>query len=137
MIEKMEWQGRTLALILRCGFDGQGVSFITPDDNPLQVGVLRHPRGLKIKPHIHRVSSRKVDSVQEVLHIEHVRVAVHFYDEDGQGVGGVTLNMGDTILLMAGGHGFDMLEDSKIIEVKQGPYEGVEQDKICFPGGVD
>jgi len=137
MIEKMEWQGQTLALILRCGFDKQGVNFITSETNPLQVGVLQHPQGSNIKPHIHRASSKTVDSVQEVLHIEYGRVAVHFYAETGQRVGGVTLNMGDTILLLAGGHGFDILEDSKIIEVKQGPYAGVERDKKCLEAGGD
>lgn len=133
MIERMEWQGLTLALIVRRGFDQQGVNFVTSEHNPLQVGVLKHPQGFNIKPHIHTASTRTISSIQEVLHIEYGRVAVDFYDEDGQRVGDAVLNMGDTILLLAGGHGFNILEDSKIIEVKQGPYEGVERDKRRLP----
>ena len=129
MVENIEWQGETLALILRARFDNEGVNFVTAEDSPLQVGVLMHPQGFKIKHHIHRASSKIINSIQEVLHVEYGRVGVNFYDDNGEQIGGAVINMGDTILLIAGGHGFDILEDSKIIEVKQGPYEGMEKDK--------
>ena len=129
MVEKIEWQGETLALILRDGFNKDGVNFVTAENNPLQVGVLKHPQGFKIKPHIHRASKKIINSIQEVLHVEYGRMGVNFYDDKGEQIGSAVINMGDTILLIAGGHGFDILEDCKIIEVKQGPYEGVEQDK--------
>ena len=41
------------------------------------------------------------------------------------------LNQGDVVLLAYGGHGFEMLEDSEMIEVKQGPYAG-DMDKVRF-----
>jgi hypothetical protein len=41
------------------------------------------------------------------------------------------LSAGDVILLAFGGHGFEMLEPTEIIEVKQGPYAG-DQDKTRF-----
>lgn len=129
MIEKIEWRGETLALILRDGFNKDGVNFVTAENNPLQVGVLMHPQGFKIKPHIHRASKKIINSIQEVLHVEYGRMGVNFYDDNGEQIKSSVINMGDTILLIAGGHGFDILEDSKIIEVKQGPYEGMEQDK--------
>ena len=129
MVEKIEWQGRTLALILRDSFDTEGVNFVTPADSPLQLGIIRHPLGFKIKPHVHKDTSRTVTSTQEVLHVQHGRVRVGFYDDGGERVASAVLNSGDTILLIAGGHGFDMLEDCKIVEVKQGPYEGVDNDK--------
>lgn len=137
MIDRIERQGETLALILREAFDKEGVNFITDQDNPIQLGILKHRQGAKIKPHIHKISSKVINSIQEVLHIEYGRVEVDFYDDNGERIESVILNMGDTILLISGGHGFDILEDSKIIEVKQGPYEGVEQDKdlLDIPGG--
>ena len=136
MIEKVEWQGKTLALILRARFDKEGVNFVTAEDNPIQLGILKHRQGVKIKPHIHRASTKVVNSVQEVLHIEYGKVEVDFYD-DGEKIRTTILNMGDTILLISGGHGFDMLENSKIIEVKQGPYGGMEQDKKLLETGGD
>jgi len=135
LIEKVEWQGKTLALIVRARFNNEGVNFVTGENSPLQVGVLKHPQGFKIKPHIHRASRRIIDSIQEVLHVEYGRMGVNFYDDNGEQIGSAVINMGDTILLIAGGHGFDILEDSKMIEVKQGPYEGVERDKKLLETG--
>jgi len=137
VIEKVKWQGKTLALIVRARFNNEGVNFVTDENSPLQVGVLKHPQGFKIKPHIHRASKKIINSIQEVLHVEYGRMGVNFYDDNGEQIGGAVINMGDTILLIAGGHGFDMLEDSKMIEVKQGPYEGVERDKKLLETGGD
>lgn len=129
MTEKVEWEGEVLALIMRADYEIEGASFITPRDNPLQVGVLKHQRGSKIKPHIHKYFPKTISEVQEVLHIEYGKVKAEFYESSGKKVRSAILNCGDTILLLSGGHGFSMLENSKMIEVKQGPYHGVEEDK--------
>ena len=41
------------------------------------------------------------------------------------------LKAGDSLLLTGGGHGFDVLEECQLIEVKQGPYLGMD-DKVKF-----
>jgi len=128
-IEKIEWNGKIFALILHGNFEKDGVNFFTYKENPLQLGMLKHKSGIKIKPHIHKTSLKKIDSMQEVLHIEHGKVEANFYDNNGEKIGSSILNSGDTILLINGGHGFKILEDSKIIEIKQGPYSGVTEDK--------
>ena len=128
MIEKVEHNGRVFALILRKEFEKDGVNFITANDNPIQLGVLKHKKGVEIKAHIHKETVKRINSVQEVLHIEYGMVEANFYD-DGTKVGSITLREGDTILLIFGGHEFIILEDSKIIEIKQGPYSGVDEDK--------
>jgi hypothetical protein len=132
MIEKIEWQNETFALILRHSFDKDGVNFITAERNPLQLGVLNHRMGTIIKPHVHNSSEKIINSIHEILHIEYGKVEADFYDSQGKPIGRAILNMGDTVLLMSGGHGFKILEDCKIIEVKQGPYGGVESDKKRF-----
>jgi len=129
MMEKIEWSGEVFALILRAGYEPDGVDFITSPANPLQLGVIKHQRGSRIEPHIHKSSPRTINEVQEVLHIEYGKVEAEFYQTGGKKVGGAILNAGDTILLISGGHGFNILEDAKIMEIKQGPYHGVEEDK--------
>lgn len=129
MVERVERQGKTFALIVRSSFDKEGVSFVTDDESPLQLGVLKHPRGFTIKPHVHKPASKTVTSIQEVLHVQYGKVRVGFHDDEGVQVASAVLAGGDTVLLISGGHGFEMLEDCKMIEVKQGPYEGVEHDK--------
>ena len=132
MIEKVELQGEVFALILRHELNVEGVNFFTTSDNPFQLGILQHRQGTKIKPHIHRDSTRTIKSAQEVLHIEYGKVEANFYDQSGEKIGSSILNTGDTILLMSGGHGFRILEEAKILEIKQGPYYGVKEDKECL-----
>ena len=129
MVEKIEWKGKVLATVLRKGYDEEGVNFITSPDDPLQLGVLKHRGGTRIKAHSHKDSPRVIRQIQEVLFIQYGKVEVEFYDDKENRITGRTLSSGDTILLSSGGHGFNVLEDSKIIEIKQGPYYGAEKDK--------
>lgn len=127
-MEKVEKNGKLYALILRARYETEGVTFFTPKHNPLQLGVLKYKKGDRIVPHFHKASLKMVTSVQEALHIEYGKVEVEFYDNHKK-IGSSILCSGDTILLIAGGHGFKILEDSKILEIKQGPYYGVREDK--------
>ena len=129
MIEKIEWNGKIFALILYREFNENGINFITSKENPLQVGTLIHKKGTEIKAHVHKLSTRKIDSVQEVLHIEYGKIQADIFNDTGEKIKSCILNEGDTILLLNGGHGFRILENAKIIEIKQGPYYGVDGDK--------
>lgn len=132
MIERIIHQDRTLALVMRAEYQTEGANFITPDDSPLQVGALIHKQGVILKPHVHKNTQRVVTGVHEVLHIVYGEVAAWFFDEKREKVQSTVLKTGDTILLMSGGHGFEMLRDTKMIEVKQGPYQGAQADKERF-----
>ena len=131
-MEKIEWDGKTLALILRQGLETEGANFFTEKENPFQLGILAHRKGVELKPHIHKVVTRTIKHTQEVLHILYGTVEVDFYDEKGEKVKSSILNTGDTILLISGGHGFKMLQDARMLEIKQGPYVGIEEDKHYF-----
>lgn len=131
MIERIEGSEHELALILRRSYSAPGISFLTSPESEFQLGYMRRDRGYSIEPHLHCELKREVCSTQEVLYIKRGRVRADFYDNDKSFVASKTLNSGDVILLIAGGHGFEILEDAEIIEVKQGPYAG-DGDKIRF-----
>ena len=137
MIEKVEHEGKLLALVLRHECVTEGVQFFTEADNPLQLGVMKHKQGHLIKPHVHLDAPKMIKVTQEVLHIEYGKVAAGFYTNDGHKASSVILCEGDTIILLNGCHGFSILEDAKILEIKQGPYLGVAQDKeyVNFDAG--
>lgn len=128
-VERLEWNDVLMALVLRVNYEEAGTSFVTPQDNPLQLGTVNYQQGYRIKPHIHKSFPKTIDEVQEVLHIQYGKVEAEFYESSGKKVGSAILNAGDTILLLSGAHGFNFLEDSKMIEVKQGPYYGGGKDK--------
>ena len=92
------------------------------------MGILKHKEGSIIKPHRHKEMPRTINYTQEVLHIEYGRVEAVFY-QNGQVIKECLLFEGDTIILLTGGHGFNILEDTKMIEVKQGPYLSQTEDK--------
>ena len=84
-----------------------------------------------IQPHVHNPVAREVHYTQEVLFIRKGRLRVDFYGSDREYLESVVLEAGDTILLIAGGHGFEVLEEVEMLEVKQGPYVG-DHDKTRF-----
>jgi mannose-6-phosphate isomerase-like protein (cupin superfamily) len=131
MTEDILHNGKLLAVILRSGFHAQGIRFFTPDDFSQQLGYMNRPRGYVIPPHVHNPVARNVHYTKEVLFIRTGRVRVDFFDDDQNYLESRILGAGDVILLAFGGHGFEMLETTEMIEVKQGPYAG-EADKTRF-----
>lgn len=131
MIESVILGDITLAVILRANYHAEGIQFFTPDDFSQQLGYMNRPKGYVIPPHVHNSVAREVQFTKEVLIIRTGKVRVDFYDDDQNYLESRILNQGDIVLLAFGGHGFEMLEASEIVEVKQGPYAG-ESDKTRF-----
>jgi hypothetical protein len=122
-----------LALIVYAGnqqFD-PGLQFLTKPEDSLQLACMRHEKGKTIDAHRHPIVSRKVSGTHEVLLVRSGKVRVDFYSSRKQPAGSRVLVTGDIVLLVGGGHGFEMLEDTEMVEVKQGPYAG-EHDKVRF-----
>ena len=131
-IERIEAGGTLLAVILRGSYEPESIEFLTQPDATMQLGVMRRPKGHVIQPHVHRPVARTIQYTCETLFIAKGRVEVTFFTPDHAPVGTREVVAGDTLLLVHGGHGFRMLEDSKLIEVKQGPYAGEQFDKFRF-----
>lgn len=131
MIEKIEVQGKLLAIIISASFNKPGIEFFTPNSFSQQLGYMNRKAGYKIEPHYHKVLERKVVRTQEVLFVKSGSVKVSFFDDNKQYFDSRVISTGDVILLAAGGHGFEFLKDAEMIEVKQGPYAG-EDDKVRF-----
>lgn len=131
MLEYIKHDAQLESVIIRASYQKEGIEFFTPDDFSQQLGYMNRNKGYVIPPHRHNLVPRKVDLTQEVLFIKSGKVRVDFYDDDQNYLESRILYPGDVILLAHGGHGFEMLEASEMIEVKQGPYCG-EQDKVRF-----
>lgn len=131
MIEQVFHENIVLAIIIRSSYKKEGISFFTPGDFSQQLGYMNRPKGYIIDPHVHNLVERKVTLTQEVLYVKSGKVRVDFYNDDRAYLESRIVETGDVILLASGGHGFEMIEDSELIEVKQGPYCG-EEDKVRF-----
>lgn len=131
MLEKIEHEGMLLAIIIRNDFDKPGISFFTPNELSQQLAYMHHPAGKIIEPHVHNPVPREVTYTQEVLFLRKGRMRVDFYSNAREYLHSRELGPGDVILLATGGHGFEVLEEIQMIEVKQGPYSG-DLDKTRF-----
>lgn len=130
-VERIVDNDKELALIIRASYKKDGIEFFTPGSYSQQIGYMNRPTGYVISPHIHNPVVREVQFTKEVLFIKSGRVRVDFYSEEQEYLESTILEAGDVILLAYGGHGFEMIKQTEIIEVKQGPYAG-EQDKTRF-----
>jgi mannose-6-phosphate isomerase-like protein (cupin superfamily) len=133
MIEKIFSGERLQAILVSHRFNEPGIHFFTEGDLSQQLAYMRHPAGKMITPHVHNSVLREVRYTQEVLFIKAGKLRVDFFSQDRCYLESRIVEAGDIILLIEGGHGFEVLEDLEMYEVKQGPYMG-DGDKTRFEG---
>lgn len=131
----LDSSGSVLAFVLRASQSrpGYGIDFHTRPTGSLQLGTMRRPAGYVVPRHRHVPAKREIEDTREVLFIRSGHLEVSLWDESGAWVQSVFLNGGDVILLRKGWHSLEMLTDTEIVEVKQGPYRGAEEDKTHDP----
>jgi hypothetical protein len=126
-IEQITWNGKSLALIVRANFNPPQTSFLTPLDYKLQLGFVVYPAGGEVLRHIHKPIERNIVGTTEVLFVKKGRCEMDIYNDDRELIATRELCAGDVMLMVGGGHGFRMIEDTILIEVKQGPYTGIDE----------
>lgn len=136
MLEKIEHRGILFATIVRKDFHKEGITFVTDGADLLEMGYMSHPAGYLVIPHSHPPFQRQTRGTQEVIFVKSGRIRVDFYSDQKVRLDSRELVGGDWIILLAGGHGIELLEPSILIEVKNGPY-ACESDKIRFKPNED
>ncbi len=124
--------GSIVAIVAKKNFKKEGMNFLTREDFPLQMGINSYKKGDQIKAHLHLDKATIINRFQEVVYIKSGRATVRLYDSKKAYLKSIDLSSGDVIFLASGGHGFDICEDTTILEVKQGPYLGKERDKVII-----
>jgi hypothetical protein len=124
MIETIEDGGVVLAYIARGGTPPSKTTFLTPSECNLQVGHVVYPAGGVIARHLHLPIERHLVGSSEVLVMQQGRCEVDVYTQDRRLVASRELHVGDILIAVQGGHGFRVIEDAVLLEIKQGPYPG-------------
>lgn len=127
LFENVEYEGNLIAYIIRRGREPSDTTFVTPDDFKQQLGFIVYPEGGEIARHVHKPMERHLVGMSEVLLIRKGVVEVDFYTDGKEYVDTKRLEEGDLLLLAGGGHGFRCLEDTVMVEIKQGPYIGPDE----------
>ncbi len=126
-VETIHHEGKIIAHIVRSTRSARQTEFITNPQDKQQVGFIVYPRGGIIARHVHRPYVRQVVGMSEVLLVRQGRMEADFYDEDRQFLERRVLEQGDLLVLVSGGHGFRCMEDTVLLEIKQGPYIGPDE----------
>ncbi len=130
-VEKIYLGEKLIAIIFRSSVKVDGVKFFTDEFNPFQVGFHNRKKGVKLAPHIHKIEKPLIIStIQEILYVQSCNIRIKLYTKKGQAICSKILAKEDSVLIMEIGHSVNILEDSKIFQVKQGPYPGTEHAKI-------
>ena len=137
MIEKIIYKNKLFALIVRGKYrNKKGINFFTPKEATQQFGYIKHKKGYIIQPHQHRKRLTKIVTTTEVILLLKGSLKIDFYTEQRKYLFSRILNGKDIVMLVEGGHGFKVIKDVEMIEVKQGPYSLIK-DKVKFTGIYD
>ena len=118
---------QTLAHIIKGTFLPDRTTFLTPPQYKQQVGYVVYPAGGEVERHIHLPLERRITGTSEVILVKKGRCLLDVYNDDHQLIATRQLDPGDLMLMVGGGHGFRMTEDTVLLEIKQGPYEGLDE----------
>lgn len=129
--EVISWNEEPLLYLIRGEASPDKTTFFTPADTNFQLGFVVYPAGGEVKRHVHKKLERQITGTAELIMIKSGHCAIDIYNDEQQFVATRELAPGDIVLTVSGGHGFRMQEDTTLIEVKQGPYMGVD-DKERF-----
>lgn len=132
MIDKIIYKKKLFALIVRGDYrKKKGITFFSPNEATQQFGYMKHKKNYNIKPHRHQKRKIKILYTTEIILILKGSLRVDFYDHKEKYLFSKIIKRNDIIMLVHGGHGFKVIEDVEMIEVKQGPYD-LAKDKIKF-----
>ena len=106
-------------------------SFLTDSEDEIQLGIFNLEKNNEIARHYHPKQIRKIEKTTEVIILISGQIEVSLFDLKNELIENIKLDEGKIIIFIQGGHSLKILEDSKFIEVKQGPYD-LEIDKIIF-----
>jgi len=129
-LEFVMLNGAIQAEILRSNVEVSSTTFFSSDDSPLQLGVMSHATGFQEPAHYHPLVKRDACQTQQFFIVTRGEIAVQFYDEFGVFLEEVTLLVGDSILIKTGTHSIRVNENSRCVTVKQGPFMGMDLDKV-------
>jgi hypothetical protein len=131
LIETITVGDKPLVMIVKGAFLPPSTQFLTPDSYNQQIGYIVYPAGGVIKRHHHLPVERHLSVTSEVLIVRQGKAIADIYDDDKNLVASREVQTGDVMVLLAGGHGFRIVEPTVFLEIKQGPYMGVK-DKVLF-----
>jgi hypothetical protein len=126
-IETILFSGQVLCVLIRSAFMPDQTTFLTPPEYKQQVGYVVYPQNGEVARHVHVPLERHLIGTSEVILVKKGACLLDVYNDAHELVATRELKTGDLMLMVGGGHGFRMQEETVLLEIKQGPYTGMEE----------
>jgi hypothetical protein len=125
--ETISFQGQALCILVHSTYMPDRTTFLTPPEYKQQVGFVVYPKNGEIPRHTHVPLERHIVGTSEVILVKKGRCLLDIYNDEQKLVATREMGPGDLMLMVGGGHGFRILEETILLEIKQGPYTGLEE----------
>jgi hypothetical protein len=109
-----------------------GLTFLTKDNDFIQLGIWNYKKGKHLKAHYHNWFKRESYRTSEFVYVVKGKVLCNFYTEAGEFIDSIIIKKDQGIIMHCLGHEYKILKNSIILESKNGPYLGVEKDKTLL-----
>jgi hypothetical protein len=129
-MRKVEHNGKLRAIVHKQDEWKEGLDFLTPDETFIQAGTWYYHQGKDLRAHYHIPNERVAILTQETVYMVSGSMRIDLYDDENNIFHQEVLKAGDIGIIIEGGHGYHILEDNtRVLEVKNGPFISVEKDK--------
>lgn len=122
-------EGELYASIFDTSNISEGLDFLTSDSSFIQVGTWNYQKNKTLDAHFHNCFERSAHRTQEVVYVIEGSIKCNLFKEDTTFIETVIIDSGMLIVQHQGVHEYEIVEDSKVLEVKNGPYFGPEKDR--------
>ena len=130
MVKEIKDGDTLIAKIIKENDWAENLKFYTDDKDFVQVSTWNYNSGKHLKAHGHKIYERVTNKTNEVIFVKSGKLNVTLFSEKDEVLETVTLGKGDILISYNGGHAYDILDDNtQVLEVKNGPYPGLEKDK--------
>lgn len=132
-MKEYTFEGKNLARLIEPSDWKPGLGFFSNDSEFIQVGTWFYDQGKELQNHVHNEFDRTASRTCETVYMVSGSMRVNLYTLEKKYVESFDIHQGDTLILLDSGHGYEILEDgTKVLEIKNGPFMGVDVDKEKF-----
>ncbi|MCF7892147.1 MAG: radical SAM protein, partial [Candidatus Omnitrophica bacterium] len=126
---------RLLGILIKKDYKPEGFEVLTAMDEPFSITCFERKKDTKGNLHYHN-SVQETNPFgdklrQEFVHVLKGKIKVFVYTKEWELIDTVVLNSGDSIYLTEA-HQVEFLEDTTLLEVKQGPYPSTRDEDMVI-----
>ncbi len=129
MIKNIIINNETAAILIPKDFKiEKGIKFYSNPMDEFQIGIMKRVKKYKISPHYHEEKTREIKHTSETLIVKKGSVSCCFFNQNDKNDNkSIIINQGDILVIFKYAHSFEFLEESEIVEIKQGPFIETKQ----------